>query len=108
MAERHRQKEEEAERGGEREREEVNSASERSNPLRPKGSSCSHRQDDKEVGTPSARSNLCTTLTAVSTAGRSKIHEDSVREATVEEQLCSQTNHPAMPDSPAPAPSPSS
>ena len=46
------------------------SASARSDPQRPK----SHRQNNvKEVGTPSVRSSLCTSLIAVLTAVRNKV-----------------------------------
>ena len=57
----------------------------------------SHRQNNnvKEVGTPPVRSNLCTSLIAVSTAARAEqSHKDSVRKATVEEQLSSKTINP--------------
>ena len=57
----------------------------------------SHRQNInvKEVGTPPVRSNLCTPLIAVLTTVQIKVTE-TVREATVEAQLCSKTNHPDM------------
>ena len=53
----------------------------------------SHRQniDVKEVGTPPVPSNLRISLTAVSTSCAEQSHEDSVREATVEEQMKQRT-----------------
>ena len=53
----------------------------------------SHRRNYNvmEVGTPPMRSNLCTPLTAVSTAVRSEVTKDGVRKAAVEEQLSSKT-----------------
>ena len=68
----------------------------------------SHHQNNnvKEVGTPPVRSNLCTSLIAVSAAARAEqSHKDSVRKATVEEQLSSKTINPSSYDSPAPPPS---
>ena len=73
---------------------EKNSSSKRSDPQRPKRPS-HHRQNNsvKEVGTPSVRSNLWTSLTAVSTAARSK-----VTKAVSEKQLLK----PEAKDSPTP------
>ena len=55
----------------------------------------SHRQNNnvKAVGTPPVRSNLCTPLTAVSTAVR---YTNGVKKATVEQQLSGKTIYPAM------------
>ena len=66
-----------------------------------------HRQNNKlkEVGTPPVRSNLCTPLTAVSTAMRSKVTRTvSKKQGTTQlqdkqpskEQLSSETSNPAM------------
>ena len=55
----------------------------------------SHRQTNvKEVGTPPARSNLSTSLTAVSTAVPDKVTRTVSRKATVEEQLSNKAIHP--------------
>ena len=60
----------------------------------------SHHQNNsvKEVGTPSEPSNLCTPLTAISTAALNKVTKTVSRKARVEEQLGSKTVHPVMRD----------
>ena len=64
----------------------MSSAFARSDPQRPKRPSATVRTTNvKEVGTPSVRSSLCTSLIAVSTAVRNKVAKTwSVRKAAVE------------------------